>query len=324
MGLGRVVAVTAAVALCISLVGCAGGTASPSLAPTPSPAPSPTSAPSPSSGCTAGFVLTQVEQLLAGQQFEAHYLTSGDKFMLSIWLADPDINPATTQSGMAAAGRRALARGLSLSYQIVDQIPCAQRVFDEINPMIVDGRFQHWYKDFLPVGAFAGLREPTTDELIAAVEATGTALEAPRATPPQASPTSPPGSCSWSEAQAAVHAYFGAADNTAAYLIIGAGLVAQGTPAPAPVPDDVGVEVQWPVRNATEATDSQILDRLGNVAAAIACLSPGIDSLEAFVVDSSGRTLAYAIVPGAVIRAGTSPLRAGGVRVYHLAPPALP
>jgi hypothetical protein len=288
--------------------------------PTPAATPAPTPSPPPSSlGCTARLVLAQVDQLLAGQDFEAHYLTIGDKFTLSVWLVDPEIDPATPASGLTAADHLALARGLSLSYQIVDQIPCARRVFDQVNPMIVDGRFQHWYKDFLPIGAFLGLHEPTTDELIAAVEAAGTALEEPRAELPQAAQTPATGSCDWPHVRAVIHAYFGATDDTAAYLIIGARLVKQSNAAPNS-PDDVGVEVQWSVRGTAEAADPVVRERLGHVAAALACLWPAVDSLEAFVVDPSGRTLVYAVVPGSVIRARTIPLPPGGVRVYHMAP----
>lgn len=315
MTLKHVIPIAAAAALCMTLVGCSGQTASPSSAPTP--------APSPSFNCTAALVLAQVDQLLAGQDFEAHYLTTGDKFTLSVWLVDPEIDPATPLSGMAAADRRALARGLSISYQMVDQIPCAQRVFDQVNPMIVDGRFQHWYKDFLPVSAFVGLHDPTTDDLIAAVEATGTALEEPRATVPQAAQTPAASSCGWSEARAAIHAYFGTEYNAAAYLIIGARLVDQGSPTP-DAPDDVGVEVQWPVRDTAEAADPLVRERLDHVAEALACLWPAIDSLEAFVVDPVGRTMVYAVVPGSIIRARIIPLPPGGVRVYHMTPSAQP
>ena len=313
----HVTSVTAAVVLCVTLVGCSGRASSPSLAPTPTPATSP------SIKCSAAGVLAQVDQLFAGQDFEAHYLTTGDKFTLSIWLVDQEIDPATPQSGMAAADRQALERGLSISYQTVDRIPCVQLVFDQVNPMIVDGRFQHWYRDFLPVGAFVGLHNPGTDDLIAAIEATGTALEEPRTTVPQAAQTPSKSSCGWSEARAAIHDYLGPSDNQAAYLIIGSRLVDQGKPAPNAA-DDVGVEVQWPVRDASEAADPLVRERLGHVADALSCLWPTIDSLEAFVVDPTGRTIVYAIVPGSIIRARAIPLPPGGVLIYHMTPSARP
>jgi hypothetical protein len=307
----------------MTLLGCFGQSAPPSSGPTREPTSAATTTPVPSINCAASVVLAQVENLLAGQNFEAHYLTIGDKFTLSVWLVDPALDPATPLSGMAAAGRQALGFGLSISYRLVDQIPCVQRVFDQVNPMIVDGRFQHWYKDFLPVGAFVGLHDPTTDELVAAVKATGTALEEPRATVPPAVQTPAAGSCGWSEARAAIHAYLGAEANTAAYLIIGARLVQGGNPTPTSA-DDVGVEVQWPVRDAAGAADSLVRERLEHLAEALACLWPAIDSLEAFVVDSAGRTIVYAVVPGSIIRARTIPLPPGSVRIYRMTHQAQP
>jgi hypothetical protein len=285
--------------------------------PSRAPTSAATASPLPSINCAASVVLAQVQNLLAGQNFEAHYLTIGDKFTLSVWLVDPEIDPATPLAGMAAAGRQALELGLSTSYRLVDQVPCVRRVFDQVNPMIVDRRFQHWYKDFLPVDAFVGLHEPTTDELVAAVKATGTALEEPRSAVPPAVHTPTAGSCGWSDARAAIHAYFGAEANTAAYLIIGAGLVEHGSPT-STLADDVGVEVQWPVRDAAGAADSLVRERIQHVAETLACLWPAIDSLEAFVVDAAGRTIVYAVVPGSIIRARTIPLPPGSVRIYRM------
>jgi hypothetical protein len=315
----RVVSIAASLCLCMTLAACSGLAGSASLAPTLARTP----APSPSVECTAAQVLEQVHQLLAGQDFEAHYLTIGDKFTLSVWLVDPEIDPATTLSGLATADRQALERGLSISYQIVDQIPCTRLVFDQVNPMIVDDRLQHWYKDFLPVGAFVTLHDPSTDDLIAAIEATGTALAEPRVTEPQAVQAPAAGSCGWSEARAAIRAYLGTEDNSAAYLIVGAGLVDTGNTT-ANSADDVGVEVQWPVHDQASATDPLNRHRHGHVAGALACLWPAIDSLEAFVVDQSGRTLVYAVVPGSIVRAWTIPLPAAGVRLYHMPVAAQP
>lgn len=324
MVITRAICMAASAVLCVTVAGCSGPSVVSSSAPSSATAPN-RSAPSPSSSfnCTAALVLAQVRQLFAGQDFEAHYLTIADKLTLSVWLVDPEIDPATTPSGMAQADRRAVERGLSISYQMVEQIPCVGRVFDQVNPMIVDGRFQHWYKDFLPVRAFEGLHNPTTDDLIAAIQATGAALQEPRDTPPPAAQTPPASSCGWSVAQAGVHAYFGAADNSAAYLIIGARLLEQGIAIPI-TPNDAGVEVQWTVRDGTEASDPQVRERLGHVAEALTCLWPAADSLEAFVVDTAGRTVVYAIVPASVIRTRTIPLPAGGVRIYHMTPAARP
>ena len=66
-------AAAAAAALCVTLLGCSGQTASPSSALTAAPTRVPTSAPtavaSPSAICTAAQVLARVDQMLAGQDF---------------------------------------------------------------------------------------------------------------------------------------------------------------------------------------------------------------------------------------------------------------
>lgn len=321
----------AATALCAILAACsapAEASRSPSgagatvVATTSVPLPPITADPRPSAGCSPALVLDQVDDMLAGGDFEAHYLTIADKFTLSIWFVDPELDPDTPALEMASASRRALARGLSLSYRVIDVVPCAGRVFDQINPMIVDSLHRHWYKDFLPVSAFAGLHDPSTADLIAAVEATGTALEKPRGRVPPAVPSRSPGSCGWSDARAAIHRYLGDTDNTAAYLIIGAGLVpaADGsTPT-----EDVGVEVQWPVAARSETTDPIVRERLGHVATALACLEPPIDSLEAFLVDRAGHTAAYVVVTGVALRTPTIPLPAGSVRIFPVGTATLP
>jgi hypothetical protein len=67
-----------------------------------------------------------------------------------------------------------------------------------------------------------------------------------------------------------------------------------------------------------------VMERLDHLAEALTCLSPAIDSLEAFVVDAAGRTLVYAVVPGSLIRANAIPLPVGGVRLYRLRTTRLP
>jgi len=68
----------------VTLVSCSEQTASPSSRPTPAPTSVPTPTPLLSSNCTASLVVGQVDNLLAGKDFETHYLTIGDKFTLSV------------------------------------------------------------------------------------------------------------------------------------------------------------------------------------------------------------------------------------------------
>ena len=311
----RSASLAAVAVLCLTLAGCSGRN--------PTQTPSPMSTPPPTRVCAAAQVLIQVKDLLTGQDFEAHYLTIAGQLTLSVWLVDPEIDSSATDANLAANNRKALARGLSLSYQIVDQIPCVRYVFPQVNPMIVDGLFQHWYRDFLPTGAFVGLHDPTTDDLIAAVQGTGHEPADGRKKAPQAGQPAPVGSCDWPEAKKAVRAYLGTEDNTAAYLLIGASPIGQNRWTPNPL-DDVGVEVQWVIHDDAEAADSIVLERLGHLAQALTCLWPAIDSLEGFVVDETGQLVVYAIVPGSIIRAGAIPLPRGAVILQRVTPSASP
>ena len=60
-----------------------------------------------------------------------------------------------------------------------------------------------------------------------------------------------------------------------------------------------------------------MLDRLGRLTRALACLAPPADQLEVFVVNETGRLVVYARVPGVLIGPGAEPLPAGRVILQH-------
>jgi hypothetical protein len=312
-----------AVALLLAVAGCA-ATPSPSALPSPSPTPSPAS-PSPSPSpvtCDARSAAASVEDMLAGETFESHYLTINGKLTISVWLVDPAIDTAA-QNGLTAANWEALRRGLELSYEIVDRIPCVGRVFENVNPMIVDSDYHSWYMDIIPVRAFVGLENPTTGDIAEAVSRVGTGPAAGRSGMPPPERPAPSGSCTWPQARAAMAATLGPAeDNTAAYLIVGGGIVPTthwgGSLA------DVAVQAQIEMRQPADAGDSVLLRRLGEMAGELACVHPSVDQLELFVVDGQGRMTVYARVPGTAIGPGGSPLPASQVLLHHYATPGAP
>jgi hypothetical protein len=305
---------TAVVALLVA--GCGTSVASPTPRPTPSPTPRPT--PSPTLVCTADGVQTEVRRLLAGLTFDTHYLTINGQLTLSIWVVDPAIDPAATAGTLAANNHEALGRGLSVAYQVIHEVPCTRRVFENINPMVVDGRYQSWYLDVVPIRAFEDLVNPSPDDLVTALEG-GRTLSAirRRVPPPQKLQTAAPGACTWPQARAALATRLDPpAGNTAAYLIIGGSLVPREG-RPGITTEDVGVELQWVIHTPADDNDQAIRDRLNRLAQALACLAPPLDSLEAFVVDETGKLVVYATVPGALISAGAFPLPANRVKLYR-------
>jgi hypothetical protein len=302
-------------AMAMLLAGCSGSTAATSLpAPTltapATPSPSPTPEP-----CDAHHIRSQVQQMLAGQTFETHYLTINDQLTLSVWLVDPAID-AAARTGLSAANREALETGLTLSYRIVDEIPCAAQVFENVNPMIVDSHYGSWYIDIIPVRAFAGLGDPTTADLIEAVTRSGAGPADGRRTMAPGGQPAPSGSCTWPQARQLLAAHLDPEPaNSAAYLIVDGGIVASsayGSPN-----SDVAVQAQIEARQDADRDDSVVMARLNLLAADLGCLSPHVDQLDLFVVDGSGRLAVYARVPGALIGPDAGPLPPGMVVLYH-------
>lgn len=328
--------------LAIALTACSSSTPSPVSPPTGS-TPVPTTAATSADGaaspsftvggsasvrCDIFDTLLRVDRLLAGQTYEAHFLTIGGRMSISIWLVDRAIDPATSVAGLGAANREAISTALSISYRVVDQIPCARQVFEIVNPMIVDAKYQAWYVDFIPVEAFADLREPTTAQLIDAVNRTGVETRGRALPPVSPGPVSPrpatgaPGTCTWTQARAGIAALEGSARrNVAAYPIVDGGLV---TGSGGSGHGDVDVEVQWDVHDRSETTDTVTLQRLGWIADALACFSTRVDQLEFFVVDPSGGLVVYARVPGAQIQPGGRPPPRALIYLRHAPSNSLP
>jgi len=302
-------------AMVLMLAGCSG---SPAATPAPSPTPTvpATRSPSPTpEPCDAAWIRIQVQQMLAGRTFEAHYLTIDDQLTLSVWLVDPEID-AAARTGLSAGNRQALETGLTLSYRIVDEIPCVAQVFENVNPMIVDSHYGSWYIDIIPVRAFVGLRSPTTADLIEAVTRSGAGPADGRRTMPPGDQPAPSGSCTWPQARRLLAAHLDPEPaNSAAYLIVGGGIAAgsrYGNPS-----TDVAVQAQIEARQDADMDDSVVMARLNLLAADLGCLSPPVDQLELFVVDGSGRLAVYARVPGALIGPDAGLLPPGMVVLYH-------
>jgi hypothetical protein len=289
---------------------------------TSTPAPSPSASPSTAAACTADAVLQRTRELLAGQTFEAFYLTISDELTLAFYVVDPTIDPEASKETVSANRRLALERGLSIAYRLIDEVPCTGQVFEDVNPMVADSRYQTWYLDVIPISVFSGLHDPTVDELIEAVEDSGANLGFVRRNPPRPEdrPT-PTDACAWPQARLAMQGQFNAdEDNTAAYLLIGDARSAQDTWDSHARPTVV-VQAQWDIHDAAEAEDTVLLERLGRMAGALGCLWPRVDQFEVFVVDQTGQLNVYCVVPGALIGPGASPLPSGSVVLHHYPSP---
>lgn len=254
--------------------------------------------------CGAIDVLGQIDELLIGRTFEAHYLTTNRELTLSIWMVDPEIDPQATADNLLENNQRAARSGLMLFQEIIEHIPCIREVFVNANPMIVDRLYQGWYRDVIPIHDFPQKTDHQYDNLVNGMLSSNLSYGFQRNKPPQPEDqVRLPDACTWSEARAAIEQNFGPERrNTAAYIIIDApdGTVAQ--------PEGVLVEVQWDVQNATDLESAAILQNLDHVAEALSCLWPPVDQVETFIVDAYGQLMVFAAVPGSLIREGKIPL----------------
>lgn len=269
--------------------------------------------------CSPDAGLAEVRGLLAGQTFEAHYLTIGALLTISIWLVDPTVDPAADQASVADGYDHALDTGLQIAYR-VGRLACAGHAFAQVNPMIVDSSNQSWYIGFIPIDVVADLHDPTPAQLRAAVEQAGIAPARQRRLAPTPVGAAASGACSWSQARADIQSVLESGSaNTAAYEIVGGGLPSLDPWNMGPL-SDVDVEAQWVVDSESQTANPIVLERLSRLATILHCLSPVIDTLEVFIVDRSGQLLAYARVPGMLIRSGELPLPAGSVTIEHFGP----
>jgi hypothetical protein len=302
-------------ALSLMRAGCSGY---PIATPTATPTITPTATLTPAPACDADQVLHQVDELLAGETFEAHYLTINQELTLSVWLVDPEIDPSASQARLASNNRQALERGVSISYQIIDKLACVRQVFENINPMIVDRRYQSWYIDFVPIRAFPEIDNPTADDLIDALERSMEGSPSRRRAPPQQEDQpAPVDACGWPKARAAIQSHFGMERrNAAAYLLINDPPSTQG-PWNSYATTNVIVQAQWDIHNADEADEAVILENLEPLVEALACLWPPVDLLEVFIVVPSGQMVIYGMVPGSLIRERVVPLPPEKVLLHY-------
>jgi len=135
--------------------------------------------------CQADNILTQVAALLSGFTFEAHYLIIRDQFVLSIWLVVPEIDPYADKQAVDANSRLAFLKGVRICHTVTSQIPCVRELFNAINPMIVDEKYNCWYRDIIPIQNLLAGQDATDEELLQAVKRRDMKYSYRRTVPPQ-------------------------------------------------------------------------------------------------------------------------------------------
>lgn len=266
--------------------------------------------------CHPDQVLTKVDALLAGTDYEAHYLTINGQLTLSIWFVDPEIDPEVEMPHLAEHTQIAFLRGATLAHQVVHQIPCTRQVFKNINPMIVDRDYNSWYVDVIPIWALPQGANPAEEDLLSAIERSGMEIAYLRHNPPEPPPPSQlNNTCTWPEARVAIQNLFGdTRRNAAAYLISGY----QAGPSSYGYLPQVFAQVQWDVSSPEETSRDVILEKITYITQAVACLSPPLDRMEVYIVDPDGQLLIFGLVRGSVIREDPSSLSTEQIVLRYL------
>lgn len=247
-------------------------TSTPTATPTrtPTPTPRPTSTPS----CDLDAILRAVKAAIPYEEYVVQFNNIGGTASLLIWYVDPELEPYPSAEKLQEELKGAIYRAALLSTQVKEVSSCTKKLFDVINPVVVDKKYQGWFSGQLRPTDLIGGPEYTEEEISYAADAfqvgyLRTALKHPYQE----------GSCDWPEAKERLQSHF-AADRelVSFYFVI----------------DDIGsnVWVQWdgpadPIFGVVS---------LGNVFLGLECFSPNANVIY-IIVDENGIAQQIGIVP---------------------------
>jgi hypothetical protein len=259
--------------------------------------------------CQAAKILPQVESLLDGFTMESHYLIIRNQLVLSIWLVMPELNAYASKEEVDANSRLAFVRGVRICHNIASQIPCVQYVFDAINPMIVDEKYNCWYRDIIPMQNLLTGQNSSDNELIQAVTRRDMKYSYRRTVPPRtedyADIISIP---AWKEFRTSIQQILcdaGGRCNVAAYPMF--------------LSDYCIVQVYWEALSDRDLEDAYVLERMSQIAQAFSKISLPIARLDMSVVKNDGKLSVYGKVDGHAFRSlADSLMLKNEIRLYHM------
>ncbi|MBN1797932.1 MAG: hypothetical protein JW822_05125 [Spirochaetales bacterium] len=259
--------------------------------------------------CKAADILPQVDALLAGHTFESHYLIIRNQFVLSIWLVIPELDPCATKNEVAANSRLAFVKGIRICHIVASQIPCVREVFNAINPMIVDKRYNCWYRDIIPLQNLPADQSPSDEELIQAVTRRDMKYSYSRTIPPRMQDYADIlDTTAWKEFRASIQRILCKKPgrcNCAAY--------------PMYLNDYCIVQVYWQALTEKDLTDTYALECMTQIAQSFATISLAITRLEMSVVNNDGKLAVYGKVDAHAFRSKDDGLSLKDeIRLYHM------
>ncbi|MBN2353846.1 MAG: hypothetical protein JXD23_14830 [Spirochaetales bacterium] len=250
--------------------------------------------PPPAAACLGTAVLERVDDLLAGKTFELHYLIIRGERVLSVWLVVPELDDVAAGPAFENARRLSLLTGARLGHRLVAEIPCVRILFDAFNPMIVDSRFNCWYRDIVPLANLLPDRRPADEELIRSVLARDLKYSYRRSLPPRADRIDAVSSLDeWRSLRRALRPIIspGAGRrNAAAYPMF--------------VNDYCIVQATWPAESSADIEDEAVSGRMLAAARLMGRIGLRTGRLDMTITDRFGRLRAYGKVDGAMLGPG--------------------
>jgi len=242
---------------------------------TSTPTPLPTNTPVPTNtqlaDCDADQTIANLKPKVAYQQSVViHNKFKGGSFLV-VWFVDPTINATPQESEISENDTRAMRDGLLLSQQLNAADGCVSRLFDAINPIVVDKNYNGWFSGRIKTSDLPATTQTDDDELDEIAKSYEISYLRDKAT--AESGTAPATVCTWTDTKQKIQNHFSPErQNVGFYYVL----------------DDAGVNVwaQWD--SPLDFLQLNLPASLLNIAMEIDCLYPTPDRIIFDVVDESG------------------------------------
>jgi len=249
----------------------------PTISPAPStlrPTPSATPKPSPTPACDLTTTLRAVKASIPYDEYAVHFMDLQGIASLGVWYVDPELEPRPSATQLQQQLQGARLRAAELAATVNSSSACSSRLFDVINPIVVDTRYQGWFSAQIRPADLPASPYFTEEDIARASDRfqpgyLRTALSHPYQ----------PGTCEWPEALERLYSHF-AADRelVAFYFVI----------------DDSGSHVwaQWD----GEADPIMGAVNIANISLALECFSPAAELIY-LIVNPEGSVLDLGRLP---------------------------